>query len=128
MAQKVIIFASIFFFVAVSALKLELIRDEYERLGTKADFYDEEYQNGMSTHFDLPDGACKNMPRRWLSRAQAVDTRGTCVSACTEKDCQGTCVLIIPGNGEQKLSDIKMAKRIQSVQGCFVEGSQKGKA
>lgn len=29
-----------------SSIKIELLRDEYERLGTKADFYDEEFQNG----------------------------------------------------------------------------------
>jgi hypothetical protein len=77
-----------------------------------------------------PSGPCKNLPRRWLKRAKSVDTRGTCASVCTEKDCEGVCVLIIPGigKGEQKLSEVKMSQRIQSVQGCFVQGSQKGKA
>ncbi len=34
------------FVLTVSSIKVELIRDEYERLGTKANLYDEEYQNG----------------------------------------------------------------------------------
>jgi len=107
------------------AVKLELIRDEFERHGTKIDFYDEEYGNGMSTHVETLDGSCKNLLRRWQGRPQSMDTRGTCGSVCTEKDCKGQCVIVYPGRGEQRLSEIKMSKKIVSVQGCFVEGSQK---
>jgi len=42
--QLAFVVASVF--VVVQSVKIELLRDQYGKLGTKFDFYDEEYQNG----------------------------------------------------------------------------------
>ncbi|ODN00934.1 hypothetical protein Ocin01_05755 [Orchesella cincta] len=105
--------------------KQDLLFNEYGALDPKADFYSDEYLNGQQYSVIINRDPCKNFIKNWQRRAVSVDTKGTCVRGCDEKDCKGNCVYLYPNHGEQKLSDIKFDKKIVSVQGCF---QNRGKA
>ncbi|CAL8126610.1 unnamed protein product [Orchesella dallaii] len=97
----------------------DVLFQEYGSLDSKGDFYSEEYLNGQQYSVVLSRDECRNFAKTWQKKAVSVDTKGTCIRGCDQKDCQGSCVYLFPSHGEQKLSELKFAKKIISVSGCF---------